>query len=169
MLTGRPLTKTQAGFTLLELLVSLAVLVVLLSLAVPGFLGLQQDWRLREQASRVMSAVWLARGLALRSGTTVSLCPSSGSRCRDQDGEGLAVMDDTQRVIRYFPTRPGVKMYNRLGTGPQTAIVRWDAQGLGSRNLTYTLCAPGAERNWSVVLNRLGRPRLVADWGRCPG
>ena len=79
------------------------------------------------------------------------------------------VMDDTQRVIRYFPTRRGVKMYNRLGTGPQTAIVRWDAQGLGSRNLTYSLCAPGAERNWSVVLNRLGRPHLVADWGRCPG
>jgi len=168
MLIGRPLAKTQVGFTLLELLVSLAVLVVLLSFAVSSLLGLQQELRLREQASRVMSAVWLARGLALRTGSNVTLCPSAGSQCGEHDAKGLAVVDDAQRVIRYFPTRHGVKMYNRLGTGPQTAIVRWDLQGLGSRNLTYSLCATGAERNWSVVLNRLGRPRLVADWGQCP-
>ena len=59
----------------------------------------------------------------------------------------------------------GVAVINRAGSESVTGLVTWDAMGLSDRNLTLSVCA--AERNWSVVINRLGRPRLSEAWGVC--
>ena len=55
-------------------------------------------------------------------------------------------------------------MANRAGSQSVTGSVTWDARGSGNRNLTLSVCA--AERNWSVVINRLGRPRCPKH-GEC--
>ena len=60
----------------------------------------------------------------------------------------------------------GVAVTDRAGSASVTGSMTWDARGLSNRNLTLSVCA--AERNWSVVINRPGRPRLSEAWGVCP-
>ena len=69
------------------------------------------------------------------------------------------------KIFKIWSPLEGVAVTNRAGSASVTGSVRWDARGLGNRNLTLSVCA--AERNWSVVINRLGRPRLSEAWGVC--
>ena len=42
------------------------------------------------------------------------------------------------------------------------------SDGFADRNQTFLFCAQGCRNNWSVAVNRVGRPRLVRNWGACP-
>lgn len=69
--------KRHDGFTLIELMVTIAVAVVILTLAVPGFRSIIQNNRAATQANDLVTALGLARSEAIKRGLTVSLCPSS--------------------------------------------------------------------------------------------
>ena len=96
----------SAGFTLLELLVTLAVAAVLLVISVPAFTGLALDARLTAAVNRVVHGIHVARHEALKSGADVVLCRSpSGRQCVHTGGwnDGLIVFvnrdrDDPPRV-----------------------------------------------------------------------
>jgi prepilin-type N-terminal cleavage/methylation domain-containing protein len=62
------------GFTLLEVLVVLALLAVLLSLAAPSFIGLRQKHQMQSQAEQLQASLMLARSEALRRQQRVTLC-----------------------------------------------------------------------------------------------
>src|SRR5688572_7295566 len=72
----------QAGVTLLELLVVLGIATLLLAMAAPGFLRQRAQSAVRAATSQTMSALHLARRLALARGQSVTVCPSEdGRRC----------------------------------------------------------------------------------------
>lgn len=66
------------GFTLVELIVAVAVLAVLLSLAAPSFRGLLEAQRMRSAAFDLMADLTLARSEALKRGANVVLTPATG-------------------------------------------------------------------------------------------
>ncbi len=70
-------TNTQAGFTLIELMITLVVGVILLVVAVPSFLNFQKDNRRITQLNELVSGLNLARSEATKSNATVGFCPSS--------------------------------------------------------------------------------------------
>ena len=70
------------------------------------------------------------------------------------------------RLLKIWSPLKGVAVTNRAGSASVTGSVTWDARGLGNLNLTLLVCA--ADLNWSVVINRLGRPRLSEAWVVCP-
>ena len=70
------------------------------------------------------------------------------------------------KLLKVWSPLEDVAVTNGAGSASVTGSVTWDAMGLGNRNPTLSVCA--AERNWSVVINRLGRPRLSEAWGVCP-
>lgn len=65
------------GFTLIELIVALAILVVLATMAGPSFRGLLADHQASNSASELLSALQFARAEAVERNVMVSLCPSS--------------------------------------------------------------------------------------------
>lgn len=72
----------QHGLTLLELMVTVAIVAILGALAVPSFKTMIQANRTRTVASELMGMLNLARSEAARRGQPVSVCPSSnGSSC----------------------------------------------------------------------------------------
>jgi len=69
--------KYSRGFTLVELMVTLAVLAILATLAIPSFQEVIRSSRLSTAANDLSSAMALARSEAVRRGARVTLCRSS--------------------------------------------------------------------------------------------
>ena len=101
------------GLTLVELMVALAVLVILLTVAVPGMRNFVKNNRLTAAANDLAVSMALARSEAVRRGRPVTVCSSSsGTAC---DGaawaEGWIVfvdqgtpgtVDGNDEVVRVF-------------------------------------------------------------------
>ncbi len=70
------------GFTLFELMVTLAVAALILSLGVPGFRSFIQNNRATTHTNDLVTALNLGRSEATRRGASVLLCSSSdGATC----------------------------------------------------------------------------------------
>ena len=69
--------RAGAGFTLVELLIVIALLGVLLTLALPSFLGTMQRYRVSTAAHQVANALQFARMEAIRTRTNVILAQDS--------------------------------------------------------------------------------------------
>lgn len=74
--------EREAGFTLIELMVAIAVLAITLAVAVPSFGALINSNRLVGQVNELVASVQLARSEAIRRNARVAVCGSSdGSTC----------------------------------------------------------------------------------------
>ncbi len=78
--------KHTHGFTLLELMITVALMAIVLGLAVPWMGAFIQDARLAGQVNDFNTAINLARTEAIKRRAPVSICPSSdGAACSGAD------------------------------------------------------------------------------------
>lgn len=135
------------GFTLIELMITIAVLVITLTLAVPSFRNIIQNNRSTALANELSSAINLGRSEAIKRGQEVRVCPRNplGTGCTGNDwtvgwlvretGAGGAVLRvwDAPRagaIITYDPdTINAVIRFDGLGglaNQPRTIALRFD-------------------------------------------
>jgi len=69
--------QRKNGFTLLELMVTLAVAAILLSVGVPGFRSVIMDNRLVRDTNQFVASINLARSAAVRFQRTAAVCASA--------------------------------------------------------------------------------------------
>ena len=65
------------GFTLIELMVTLAVIAIILAIAVPNMRTLIQNGRLSTQSNDFISDITFARSEAIKRGNNVVICPAT--------------------------------------------------------------------------------------------
>jgi type IV fimbrial biogenesis protein FimT len=75
-------TKHQSGFTLIELMVTVAIIAILAALALPSFNTLLRTWQRDNATNAFAGDLQQARSQAIRSGRPVILCNSTdGATC----------------------------------------------------------------------------------------
>lgn len=83
------------GFTLVELMITVAVLAIVVTLAAPSFSDLINRNRLTASANEIVGALQTARMEAVRRNTSVVLCPSTdGASCSGTDWQRLIIFSD---------------------------------------------------------------------------
>ena len=93
-----PRRRAACGFTLVELLVSVAIAAILISIAAPSYVALTNPNRLATQANDILGGLMIARSEAIRLNQRVVFCRSDdGSTCSAAtDGwRGWLVFADT--------------------------------------------------------------------------
>jgi len=105
----------ENGFTLIELMVTLSVLVVLMALAVPSFQSMMASSNVSTVTNDLMTTLAQARSNAVRRGARVTVCKSAnGSQCattgdweqgwimfNDDDHTGTSATVDTGEAITF--------------------------------------------------------------------
>jgi len=101
--------STQKGFTLIELMVTLAVLAVVASVAVPSFSTMINNNRSVTLAEDMAGALNYARSEAVKRSTNVTLCASAdGSACDGTWTDHWIVFVDTASENAAIPVVGGV-------------------------------------------------------------
>lgn len=85
------------GFSLLELMMAVAVLAILLGLGIPAFSSISTNNQVAAESGNLVSALTLARSEALKRGVRVSVCAAGGADTCAEDADwsnGWIVFED---------------------------------------------------------------------------
>jgi prepilin-type N-terminal cleavage/methylation domain-containing protein len=82
------------GFTLVELMVTVVVAGILMTVAVPSLVSLYEGQRARGVISNIESTILFARNQAVSYGSRVSVCPFNGTSCSSDWTQGFSVFID---------------------------------------------------------------------------
>lgn len=178
-----PPTDRQRGFTLVELVVTIALLAILTTLAIPSFSEVLRQWR-RDSATRELStSLQLARSEAIKTSRQMVVCPSTnGTACTAStewstgwmvfvdDGAGTQANANNQayntneRILKVVSAQAGVATLTSSG-GVQR--MQFLPNGLmGSATTTFTVTPSGATAATKVdkiTVSRVGRVSVVTE------
>ena len=124
------------GFTLMELMVTLAIATILTTVAVPGFNGLIKKNRIAGYTNNLVTSLAMARSEAVKRNAQVSLCASNnGTNCTntsfDQgwivftDKNTAGTVDGTDTILRVQQATPGLSF-----TITGNALVQYRSTGI---------------------------------------
>lgn len=135
----------QRGFTLVELMVTLAVVVVLTAIAVPSFRNLTLSNRLTTTANDVVAALNVAKMEAIKRNTDVQFCSNStDSNGTDTLGKDCTGTGAVYTEVNGSPSLVRASISTLTGSvqlNGDIQAVRFNSQGLGHNPITLALSA----------------------------
>lgn len=152
--------QIQQGFTLVELMVTIAVMAILLMIAVPSFNDATLGSKLGSYANNLVAGAHLARSEAIKRNRAVTLCVSSnGTDCATGGWEqGWIVLTADDTVVQRQQALPAGLKVNRAG-GADSLV--FQPSGVGATAATFTVCRAtptvGAQER-VVEISATGRP-----------
>lgn len=142
--------KKINGFSLIELMVTLAVAVILITVAVPGFRSIIQSNRAITEANNLLTAMVLARSEAIKSAITTTVCSSTNSSTCAADtnwATGWIVFVDQDNSGQFNDDGDGTVCETSKNAFIEDCLLRvWDApegnptvvQTSGGNNVSFT-------------------------------
>jgi type IV fimbrial biogenesis protein FimT len=175
------------GFTLIELMVTIALTAVILTQAVPSFNALVQNNRMISQKNEFISALNLARSEALKRGVRVTVCASDDQATCDTTNweKGWIIFSDRNANVALdagsgaclatedclIRVSAGLNDGNTLsarksGAAADTGFIQYTPRGAVDAAATFTFCdARGDGYASATNINTLGRAISASDSG----
>jgi len=180
--------KSEFGFTLVELMVTLAVAAILLTVAVPSFTDLIRSNRLTTKTNLFTTALNLARSEAVKRNVKVVVCKGASGACNtgdnwedgwtvfaDEDNDGAV---DAGEAIRVFEALSGAySLRSNAGSINNSIVYLPSGRAVGGGGAlpigSYNLCASDAasdmtNRSRRIAVSASGRVRLEMGATACP-
>ena len=166
------------GFTLIELIITIAIAAIVMAIGVPAFQDMIRNNRIIAQTNDVMSALNFARSEAIKRGRPVVLCKSSGgAACAtsgnwDQgwmifvDTDNNAAVDSGEEILRVHDALTGGNTLE--GNGNVATYISYSSDGVTrlkngggfqSGTLTFSLCNSSKQKN-TILISDTGRARI---------
>jgi type IV fimbrial biogenesis protein FimT len=144
------------GFTLLELMIVVALVAIIATMGYPSFTEFMVSQRVRAAASALYDSLLLARSEAVKRNTAVSM-----SVTNLKDGWTIVVTSNTTLLrtqepfagLQFSPANPSIAYngFGRLSSGAGTKI---------------TVTSPSSSKSRCITIDTVGRPRVAE--GVCP-
>lgn len=158
--------RSLSGFTIIELLVAMAVAAVLFGMALPAFDVFIEQRTMAARGNDLISAVNLARSEAVTRGAPVSVQAVNAGDNNDEWGAGYCVVvgtpgncpNDPLVNLRQFDAADGSTM-NGTGALNNVGALTFNGRGLmttGGQG-TVQICAAGVNPGREIALNAIGR------------
>lgn len=176
------LSAQNAGFTLIELMIVIAIVAIFVVVGVPNFQNLIKDNRLSTQANSLVSSLQLARSEALKLRSPVTVCRSTdGAACAGTgnwesgwlvfvDGGALGTVDGADRVIQNV-AQLGANNTLRGGAGVNN-FISYQPTGLqNTGNGDFRLCdgnTPDIAKARQISISATGRVSSSQGVAACP-
>lgn len=166
-----PHTGSATGFSMVELMVVLAIAVVLIGIAAPNFRSLIQKQRLVTTVNDFFSAINLTRSEAIQRGGRVDLVPAKDGDWSSGwvvfvDGNNDQKLDTGEKIIfSHGPISGGIKIEAGL-TDSKVQYLAYNGAGRTRTNGDGDTPNYGSfkfeldDRIRKIIINQLGRPRV---------
>ncbi|MDX1367457.1 GspH/FimT family protein [Pseudomonas sp.] len=171
-------SSLNAGFSLLEALMALALIASLLGIATPALSGWVHKQKMHSLQTDLFHMATQARYLAMTRQSRVTLCPLTAQAvCSQQwteslssfiDSNGNRRLDQGEEIISTLQLPSGIAL-NWRGMRPTNSI-HFSSQGVTFvSNGTMSLCPrQGSAKPGAIVINRQGRMKVSGSRARCP-
>ncbi len=163
------------GFTLLELMIVLAIVIVISGMAAPSFHHSVESNRASAHIQRFIRTLNLARHTAITSKEITTLCPTTdGESCGGDWHRGTILfrdknnnrrVDSNERLIEVSEAYPqGITLNWRASAG-RNSYIRFSPSGAAREFGTFTYCPRSRNTRYAkmLVLNRQGRVHNARD------
>jgi type IV fimbrial biogenesis protein FimT len=152
--------RRSAGFTMVELLVTIGIATILATVAVPSFSGLIASQRAKTAASELFASFLTARSDAIMRNANVTVSPLAGGW-----SGGWQILDPANNVLEsHGALNPNVAI-------PQAGGITFRPSGrvlAGSTSMFVITTTSGSSTNHQCIsLNLNGRPYVQAGQTSC--
>ncbi len=160
------MNRKDAGFTLIEALIVLAVVAITVTVALPGFAGVIERNRTTTALHLLSADMAMARATAITRRTQTVVCPRAGDRCAPGsdwtagwlvflDPDGDRQPNAAEEILRTTDSPAS----GRLFLPSSRPLLRYQIDGRSAgANLTVNVCSQ-QRLSGKVIVNNLGRVR----------
>jgi len=144
---NRTSIKLQAGFTLYELMITLAIAGIVLAFGIPNFNAFTQNGRMTATANDMHAAFFMARSESTRGKTNITICASATPTAATADCDGtweqgyIVFIDTNGDLLRAGATETILRSHDTIETGVSLAVANgatyfsFGSSGLGRGNV----------------------------------
>ncbi len=151
------------GFTLVELMITLAILAILMGIAVPSFQALLQRERVTATSNQLRGALLLARGEAVKQGSRVTFSTTVGGG----SVTGWRVTDMANVVVLRHTLESATIGIAATGNAGSVTYRSNGRSGTSLAPAADFLTISDGDASRKMCLSPSGRPSIIDGGGNC--
>jgi type IV fimbrial biogenesis protein FimT len=170
--------QVNSGFTIIELMIALAMVAIIVSIGMPSFTQMVANQRLTSLANDLVGDVLFARSEAAGRGARVTICASAnGSTCLGttpadwsrgrlvfSDINANGALDTGEPIIKVTQISTQTSVNSAIAVVPDSNWIAFGAYGgmtpAGASSI-FRICVASSNIGRQVAINLMGRPLVT--------